>query len=723
MGPLKLPGPDGIPAVFFQKCWGFIKRDFIKAALSVLNSGRVLREANRTFISLIPKGENPEVVQDYRLISLCNVFMRVITKCIANRLAKAIPAINRHKRGKYGRFALKADMSKTYDRVRWTFPEKVMIKFAFPESLIQLIMSCVTTVSYEDTGNSAQHLKVILDAYCKASGQQINDAKSGILFSLSTRLNQARMCLRVFNIRHNKGIGTYLGIPTEFQGSKRDLFMTLTDRVMKRVSSWNGIFLSPAGRLTLISSVLSNLSNYSLSVFKIPVSVTSKINSLLSHFWWAGCKSGKNTHWCSRNFLSLPKSSSGLGMHNIECLNQALLAKKAWRIVSGQDSIFCKVFRAKLFGRQGMCAGLTYINSKSILNVWNSCWVNGETPEPSADALLPENADLKNLTVNDLRRADGSWDERRIRSLIHKDVVDHVLAIPVCVSQVHDCIYWKNTRDGVYSVKSGYGIAFNRFMTRHGSLKDKKRIGKLGILFCKRNLWKLPGPETWKVFLLRLLTDSLPMGYGFARRNIPVDPTCKLCAVSEVIMETRAHLFQDCSIVQRIWACLDLGIRINCDPSMDVGEWVINWLIYLRKTEGAESKIIKFLGTLWSLWIVRNRAVFHGDRFHPQMFYGIWRSTVDTTLRAMDVGDRGSVENKSLERIIDPQDVQEIRDGRPFYVIGGAASCNSVKVMVDAGCKSIRNAAFGWVVYAHDGAVLFSRSVRINAESACKPKL
>ncbi|XP_074314266.1 putative mitochondrial protein AtMg00310 [Silene latifolia] len=211
--------------------------------------------------------------------------------------------------------------------------------------------------------------------------------------------------------------------------------MALIDNVMKRVSSWNGIFLSPAGRLILISSVLSNISNYFLSIFKIPVSVTSKINSLLSHFWWAGCKSGKSTHWCSRNFLSLPKSSGGLGMRNIECLNQALLAKQAWRIVSGQESIFRRVFRAKLFGRQGIHDGMTYnkpsnmswgVRSlrygldlishnvawkpgiKSSLNVWSSCWVNGETPEPSVQVLLPKNVDLKDLTVKDFRLADGS---------------------------------------------------------------------------------------------------------------------------------------------------------------------------------------------------------------------------------------------------------------------------------------------------------------------------
>ena len=53
-----------------------------------------------------------------------------------------------HKIGKTGYIALKLDMSKAYDKVEWSFLEKITRKLGFEERWKNLMIICVKIVSY-----------------------------------------------------------------------------------------------------------------------------------------------------------------------------------------------------------------------------------------------------------------------------------------------------------------------------------------------------------------------------------------------------------------------------------------------------------------------------------------------------------------------------------------------------------------------------------------------
>lgn len=58
MAPLKAPGPDGMPPLFYQHFWGIMNREVTSIIPAWLNSGKLPHPINHTFVTLIPKVKN-----------------------------------------------------------------------------------------------------------------------------------------------------------------------------------------------------------------------------------------------------------------------------------------------------------------------------------------------------------------------------------------------------------------------------------------------------------------------------------------------------------------------------------------------------------------------------------------------------------------------------------------------------------------------------------------
>jgi len=86
MDEFKTPGPDGFGAAFFQDHWHLIATDVCHAIKSFFDDSKLLKQVNHMLIALIPKVENLSTTAQFRPISLCNSFYKIIAKILVNRM-------------------------------------------------------------------------------------------------------------------------------------------------------------------------------------------------------------------------------------------------------------------------------------------------------------------------------------------------------------------------------------------------------------------------------------------------------------------------------------------------------------------------------------------------------------------------------------------------------------------------------------------------------------
>lgn len=185
----KAPGPDGFSAGFFHTYWNDIEPDIVAEVHGFFSRDPLPEGVNDTNTCLIPKVYNPQKVSDYSPVALCNVYYKIYSKLLTRKLQPMMDKLISENQSAFvpGRaigdnflishevlhylkaskveqrcaMAVKTDMRKAYDRLEWNFIALVLARLGFHQSLVRLIIQCISYVTYSFLVNGLPKGKVV----------------------------------------------------------------------------------------------------------------------------------------------------------------------------------------------------------------------------------------------------------------------------------------------------------------------------------------------------------------------------------------------------------------------------------------------------------------------------------------------------------------------------------------------------------------------------------
>lgn len=217
---------------------------------------RRARGVNSSFISLIPKKENPTNLTEYRPISLVSSIYKVVAKVLSRRLRKMLPkligevqiaflggrcildgvligneVVDWWKKSKQKGLILKLDFEKTYDSVNWEFLLAMMQNFGFGEKWVGWIKECISTPRISVLVNGSPTTE-----FSPQKGLRQGDPLSHFLFNIVAKgLN--------ILLERAKRKGLIKGALVGHQGLKISHLQFAYDTIIFREATWDEIII------------------------------------------------------------------------------------------------------------------------------------------------------------------------------------------------------------------------------------------------------------------------------------------------------------------------------------------------------------------------------------------------------------------------------------------------------------------------------------------------
>ncbi|GKA04617.1 RNA-directed DNA polymerase, eukaryota [Tanacetum coccineum] len=166
----------------------------------------------------------------------------------------------------------------------------------------------------------------VLKCFHRASGLSINLSKSKLLGVVVSEDRVVQAANRI-GCGVLKAPFAYLGSKVGGNMSRIKSWDEIVDKMVDRLSKWKMKTLSIGGRLTLLKAVLGSMPIYHMSIFKVPMKVLQRMESIRSRFFSGVDLNSKKSIWVKWSNVLCSKEKGGLGMSSLYALNRALMCK------------------------------------------------------------------------------------------------------------------------------------------------------------------------------------------------------------------------------------------------------------------------------------------------------------------------------------------------------------------------------------------------------------
>jgi hypothetical protein len=174
---------------------------------------------------------------------------------------------------------------------------------------------------------------------------------------------------------------------------------------------------------------------------------------------------------------------------------------------------------------------------------------------------------------------------------------EQILQIPIVNLNRHDEFTWPKTKDGAYTVKSGYQ-AIHDWKDDNNPNHTSSNNTPNPVW---QKLWKLKIPPKYTTLIWRILQNALPVANNLRKRGINCYPLCPRC---QETTENQDHVFSKCVWAQQIWFASPLPLKLDLQNNT-FNTWLEESIV------NSSSQNINLICALcYHIWKARNLLIF-----------------------------------------------------------------------------------------------------------------